>query len=784
MRNEQFQTRRASMLSRCFIAFALLMLCSALAFAQNAVKGTVSDKLGEPLAGVNVVEKGTTNGCITDLNGNYTLQVANGKTLVFSFIGFSSQEVVVNQSTINIVLAEDTKTLDEVVVVGYGSMTRKDVTSSITTVKAEDLNVGVYTTPSELLQGKVPGLTIANTSDPNGSASISLRGTSSLREGAAMEPYYVIDGVPGVSLSLVAPEDIESIDVLRDASATAIYGSKAANGVIIVTTKKGNKNGRTNVSYSGYVAVDNTLKTLDMMNASELLSYAKANNVDLSPYYDVNNPADTNWQDEVLRSGFSHNHNISINGGNEKTAYSASINYIDREGVVRGTSMDRLTARSFLQTKTLKDHLELSFSVNASISNKQTASTGLMGQSVLNAMYYYNPLVPVKNADGTWYSNTSISQNYNPLSMVYEDQYKTKEKMLQGIAKATVHIIDGLDWNLNLSYEDEQYIYNNYNTTQSQLPNISSRHGQASRSTVENIKKQMETYINFNREFADAHKLGIMAGYSWEQDDTNDGFGLTVYNFYDDYLKYYNMGLANNMDIDGINSSYTLSTLRMISFYGRLNYSYKSRYLFQATMRRDGSSAFGKNNRWGTFPSVSLAWRVTEEEFMKNQKLFDDLKFRVGYGVSGNSLGFDAYTAQQTYGASGWFTYTDPTTGVSSNYRTLAATKNANPDLKWERTAMFNVGIDFGFLKNRLTGTIEYYDKRTKDLIYDYTVSTNRYPYGTMIANVGEISNKGVELTLNATPVMTKDFTWNTSFNISHNKNSVESLAKSRLCQP
>lgn len=223
-----------------------------------------------------------------------------------------------NQSAINVVMEEDSQTLDEVVVVGYGSMTRKDVTSSITTVKADDLNVGVYTNPAQLLQGKVPGLTIANTSDPNGSASISLRGTSSLREGAAMEPYYVIDGVPGVSLSLIAPEDIESIDVLRDASATAIYGSKAANGVIIVTTKKGSKNGKTNVNYSGYVAIDNTLKTLDMMNASELLAYANANNVDLSPYYDVNNPADTNWQDEVLRSGFSHNHNISINGGNEK----------------------------------------------------------------------------------------------------------------------------------------------------------------------------------------------------------------------------------------------------------------------------------------------------------------------------------------------------------------------------------------------------------------------------------------------------------------------------------
>lgn len=773
MLNVQLKMKKTGMQALMLVVF---LLSSTLAFAQTRVTGKVTDRQGEPLIGVNVVEKGTTNGAITNIDGTYTVTVKQGDMLVFSSIGFKTVEAVADKAIINIVMTEDNELLDEVVVIGYGSMTRKDVTSSITTVKADDLNVGVFTSPSQLLQGKVPGLTIANTSDPNGSASISLRGASSLREGSAMEPYYVIDGVPGVNLSLVAPEDIESIDVLRDATATAIYGSKAANGVIIVTTKKGNKNGKTNVSYSGYVALDNTLKTLDMMTGSELLAYANANNVDLSAYYDKNNVYDTNWQDEVLRTGFSHNHNVSINGGNEKTSYSASINFMDRQGVVRGTEMDRLTARSFLQTKALNNRLDLSFSVNASVTNKQTASTGGQGQSVMDAMYYYNPLVPVRNDDGSWYSNTSISQNYNPLSMVNEDLYKTKDKMIQGIAKATVHIIDGLDWNLNLSYEDQQIIYNKYNSTQSQLPGIAARNGQATRSTVENVKKQMETYINFDRTFADAHKVGLMAGYSWEQSDNNDEFGLTVYDFYNDDLKYYNLNFANKMDMNGIISR-PLSTLRMISFYGRVNYSYDSKYLFQATVRRDGSSAFGKNNRWATFPSVSLAWRLSEEKFIKDLGIFDDLKLRVGYGVSGNSLGFDAYTALQTYGPSGWFTYVDPTTGTSSDYRTLAATKNANPDLKWEKTGMFNIGLDFGFFNNRLTGTIEYYDKRTSDLIFDYAVSTNRFPYGWMTANVGKISNKGIELTINAIPVQTRDFTWSTSINISHNKNNVESLS-------
>ena len=765
-------------LLRKILSFAFFLLVSTYAFAQNAVTGTVIDNTGMPLIGVSVVEKGTTNGSVTDIDGKYTVNVEKGKTLVFSYIGYVTQEVEVQSNTINITLSEDAQLLDEVVVIGYGSMERKDVTSSITTVKAEDLNVGVYTTPAQLLQGKVPGLTIANTSDPNGSASISLRGASTLRTGEAMEPYYVIDGVPGVSLSLIAPEDIESIDVLRDASATAIYGSKAANGVIIVTTKKGNKDGRTNVSYSGYVAWDKTLNTLDMMTADEVLAYADANGIDLSSYYDVNNPADVNWQDEVLRTAFSHNHNVAINGGNEKTSYNASINFLERQGVVRGTGMDRLTARSFLQTKAFNDRLDLSFNVNASISNNESGPTDNEGRSALDAMNYYLPLNPIYNEDGTYYGRTT-SQYYNPVSLINEDRYKTTQKLLQGVAKATVHIIDGLDWNLNLSYQNEQYIYNKYHSSQSQIVTYTSRNGDAERSTVENIKKQMETYINWDHTFNDAHKVGVMLGYSWEQSDNNDGFGIRAYNFYNDDLSYYNLALANSMSQDEIvdlNSQYLLSTLRMISYYGRINYSYKSKYLLQATIRRDGSSAFGANNRWGTFPAVSAAWRIIEEDFMKDQNIFDDLKFRIGYGVSGNSLGFDAFYARQVYGSTGWFTGSD-----GNNYHVLGATRNANPDLKWEKTGMFNVGLDFGFFNNRLTGTIEYYNKKTSDLIYSYGVSTLIYPYSEMVANVGDISNKGIEITINAVPVQTKDFTWSTSLNLSHNKNEVVSMSNSEF---
>ena len=760
------------------IKFKLLVLAMLIGISFNTlgqaleITGVVFDENDNTIPGVSIVEKGTANGTVTDIDGKFIIGVkGRSSTLIFSFVGYKKQEIVLNdQTNYQVHLVTSNINLDEVVAIGYGKLTRKDVTSSITTVNAKDLNVGVYTDPSQLLQGKVPGLTITQTSDPNGKSSITLRGASTLRTGEAQEPYYVIDGIPGMSLSLIAPEDIESIDVLRDASATAIYGSKAANGVIIVTTKKGSKNGQTNVSYSSYVAVDNVLKNLDMMTASELSTYAASNNVSLPN----NEGASTDWQKEVQRTGFSHNHNVSINGGDQKTNYSTSINYMNKQGVIKNTDVDRLIARSFLQTTTLDDHLTLSFGINGSITNNQNVSMGDQGTSVLDAMNYYSPLVPTKNADGSWYQSSGISQNYNPLSILNEDQYNTESKRLQGVAKVSLKIIDGLVYNLGLSYQNEQYIYSNYNTSASQI--FESQNGQASRTAVENKKKVMETYLNYDKVFNDVHKLGLMAGYSWEQNDNNDGFGLTVYNFYNDALKYYNLGYANSMDISGINSGNTLSTLRMISFYGRVNYSYNSKYLFQSTLRRDGSSAFGRNNRWAIFPSASFSWRLNEEGFIKDMNVFDDLKFRIGYGVSGNSLGFDAFTAIQTYGASGWFTYTDAN-GNTSQYRTLAATSNANPDLKWERTGMLNLGIDFGFFKNRLTGTLEYYDKQTTDLIYSYAVSTNRYPFGSMLANVGDISNKGIELSLNVIPVKTENLQWETTVNLSHNKNEVKSLS-------
>lgn len=742
---------------------ASILLCSTAAMAQSQKSGVIKDANGEPLIGVTVLEQGTSNGTVTDVNGRYTLKTTkpNAKLKV-SYIGYESQVITPGQS---VTLSANDATLNEVVVVGYGTMRRKDVTSSITTVNAKDLDKGVYTDPAQMLQGKVAGLVISSSGDPNGSSSITLRGSSSLREGEAMQPYYVIDGIPGMDISMVAPDDIESIDVLRDATATAIYGSKAANGVIIITTKKGTE-GKTNVSYNGYVAFDNALKTLDMASAAELRASGEVVE---------DEGANTDWQDEVLRTGVSHNHNLSISGGNKQTKYIASLNYIDHDGVIRGTEMNRVNGRALITTKVLKDRLTLSAGINAMRGVHKGVPVGQNGESVLDAMNYYSPTNPVRNEDGSWFKSDIGSQNYNPLSMINEDSNEFEWRRMQYIGKASLDIIDGLVLNANYSYNNKQKVYSYYNSSLSQLPYGGTK-GKAHRDTRLGHDQTFETYLNYDLTLAKVHKLSLMAGYSWEERVNNDGFGVSVYNFYNDQLGFKNLAYGNFINGMSDVDSGVEEIVRNISFYGRANYSYDGKYLLQATVRRDGSSVFGANNRWGTFPSVSAAWNIAEESFMKDG-IFDQLKLRAGYGVSGNALGFGAYSAYTLFGLNSGssFTYN----GVT--YSKIEATQNGNKDLKWETTKMFNVGVDFAFLDSRLSGSIEFYSKKTSDLIWSYDVSTNIYPVGYMNANVGDITNTGIELTINAVPVKTKDFTWQTTVNLAHNKNKVKKLSNKKF---
>lgn len=756
------------------LMLALLLMVATVSWAQQQIGGTVKDAQGEALIGVSVKQAGTSNGVTTNANGQFYINVPQGANLEFTYIGYNTQTLRASNG-MQVVMQEDNQLLEEVVVVGYGTMRRKDVTSSITTIKSDDLNKGVFTDPASMLQGKVAGLTITTSGDPTGTPSITLRGASSLRSGA-MEPYYVIDGIPGVDISMVAPDDIESIDVLRDASATAIYGSKAANGVIIITTKSGQE-GRTNVTYNGYVAFDRVMKTLDMASASDL----RNSGIDISAQ---DGGGDTDWQDEVLRTGISHNHNVSISGGNQHTKYMGSINYMQRNGTVRGTSMNRVNARTLLTTNILKDRLTLSLGVNAMQGRfngvpMSQSSGASAGKSVLDAMYYYSPTNPVRNADGSWYESYIGSANYNPLSMVYEDSNRNEWRRIQYITKATLKIVDGFTWNANYSYDSGQNTYSWYQTHQTQMDK--GKDGQGHRDTYLRHNQTFETYGNFEHTFAQLHKIGLMAGYTWEERYSGDGFGVTTYNYFNDATSFYN--LRNGNSIDGIQavSGATPETVRNISFYGRVNYSFASRYMLQATIRRDGSSVFGKDHRWGTFPSVSAAWNIAEENFMKNQNLFDQLKLRVGYGVSGNAMGFGAYDAITRYAVNGSVFDYIMADGTTKQMYGIGATNNGNPDLKWESTAMLNIGLDFAFLGSRINGSIEFYNKKTSDLIHGYAVSTNIYPLNWIRANVGDITNRGIEFTLNAVPVKTRDFTWQTTLNLSHNMNRVDKLSNSQF---
>ena len=749
------------------LALAVLLMVTTVAWAQQHISGTVRDAKGEALIGVSVKQAGTQNGVTTNVNGQFTLNVPQGASLEFSYIGYNTQ----TQRAVNgmvVTMQEDNQLLEEVVVVGYGTMRRKDVTSSITTVQAKDLNQGVFTDPGQMLQGKVPGLVVSSTADPNGAPSITLRGASTLRTGDAMQPFYVIDGIPGVDISMVSPDDIESIDVLRDATATAIYGSKAANGVIIITTKKGGED-KTNVTYNGYVAFDNILKKYDVATAADLRKYAADNGVTLK-----DGGADVDWQDEVLRTGVSHNHNVGITGGNGKTNYMVSANLMKREGVFKQNGMDRFNVRSLVSTKLLKDHLTVSMGLNSVYGKRKDVPRGNEGASVLDAMNYYSPTNAIKNADGTWTVGAG-SKNYNPLALIEENRSETVFKRNQFIGKTALELWKGLFWNVNYSWSNYQSTYSAYNTRNSQLEGIGNKNGQATRNTYFGHEQTFETYLNYDFTLG-KHKVGLMAGYTWEEKKYNDGFGLSVEGYFNDDLKWNNMSYAQTiLGVQNSVESGNVQKIRNISYYGRANYSFDSRYMLQATIRRDGSSVFGKNNRWGTFPSVSAAWNITEEQFMKNQNFFSNLKLRAGYGLSGNSMGFDVYSSYPAYGASGTFTYDGKT------YRTYGATKNSNPDLKWETTGMLNIGLDFGFLKNRINGTIEVYHKKTKDLIWDYRVSTTQYIYNWIQANVGEMTNKGIELTVNFDAIRTKNFNWMTTLNLSHNKNTVDKVTNAKF---
>ena len=763
--------------------FLCLLFCLGFASAgmaqQNklSIKGILVNETGEIVPNATVY--------IANKDSSFSKQVKADDKGIFSFYNLSPGDYHIRVSSVGYVTAANndirydgnnvltftfnlsavSSKLNEVVVVGYGTDSKRNLTSSITSVGSEDFNKGVYSDPLQMLQGKVAGLTITRSGDPNVGSSIVLRGPSTLRDGAN-EPLVVIDGVPGADINSVAPGDIASIDVLKDAAATAIYGNRGANGILMVTTKKAKK-GQARIAYDGYVSMDKVSNRIEMLTGDQVSQFLANNNQALSPKDDQH--ANTDWQKAIQRStAVSQNHNISVSGGNGNTMYAGSVNYFKQEGILKNSDVERVTGRLFLEQTALDNKLKLGFNVINGINN---ATINPLQATMMSQALRYLPTVPVYNADGTYFENTNHSGYYNPVALQNNAFEKDETKNLIGSFTASLKLPAGFSYNFNASYKSTQTDTKSYTTSYLNTVGVSGvANGQANRTTYKNTSKILETFLNYEKKFGD-HSVKVLAGYSYQKDVNGDGFAASNANFISDVLSYDYLGNGNTPPTYAINwGANKYREKLLISDYGRLNYSYADKYLLQASIRHDGSSVFGANNQWGIFPSASAGWRIINENFMSKQHIFNDLKLRVGYGITGNSNGIDALTALQYYGNSGTelFYY-------RGNYITpIGVLQNANPNLKWEKTAMLNAGLDFALWKNRISGTFEVYSKTTSDLIWDYPVS-NRV-VNKITANAGKMRNTGVELTVNVEAVNTKDFTWTSSLNMSHNFNKIISL--------
>lgn len=766
--------------------------------AVKKVHGVVKDVNGEPIIGANVVVKGNpSNGTITDLNGNFDLSVTSNTTLQVSYIGYNTQELFVGKKTdFNIVLKEDTELLDEVVVVGYGTMKKKDLTGAVASVKMDDAPVGTVSTISHALAGKAAGLQVNTISAQPGSGStFRIRGAASVNAGN--DPLIIIDGFPvsptddskiqtgkydsGSSDNILAsinPNDIESIEVLKDASSTAIYGARAGNGVIIITTKKG-KTGAPKVTYSGTASVQTMAAKYEMLSAKDFMiqsnryaleEWRRSNGIGVyggkseaeaatpyTPYYtdaEIANPAyDTDWFKEITRTGFQTQHNLSVNGGTEMTKYLISGNFFKQNGVVKNNDMDRYTARVNVEQKVSK---YVNLGVNMTLSRNTTNNVPLgAGQnenaSIMVAAAQFSPILPVRDEEGEYVLNSQAAFLPNPVSLLEITDKTVKERML-GTAYVEIKPIEELTLKGNFGID------RNYQKHSVYMPKTTlygqKTGGQANIAQYDKSDYLMELTANYSKRFGD-HNLNALVGYSFQR-FTDESLSAGNSQFLIDGFLYNNLG-AGAYPKPSVGSSASKS--EMASFFGRINYSYKDRYLLTATMRADGASNFAKNNRWGYFPSVALGWRFTEEEFMQPlTSVLSNGKLRVSFGQTGNSnIGNRAISYYST-GNNNEFGGTEQV-GVYLS-------QMGNVDLKWETTTEWNVGVDLGFFKNRLNVTAEYFHKVVSDLLSERSL-LGFQEVSTIAANIGETQSQGFELTINSTNFNTKNFGWNTDFTFS-----------------
>lgn len=746
--------------------FLLLTLLSfsLTALAQQKVTGKVKDSSGEPVIGASVVVKGNnTMGTITDFDGNFMLDVPTKSVLVISYIGYVTQEVpTAGKKSLEIILKEDTKTLDEVVVIGYGTQRKGDVTSSVASVKADNFVKGAVKDVGQLIQGKVAGLAITNPNgDPTGSTQIRLRGTNTIG-GANTAPLVLIDGIPG-ELGTVAPEDVESVDVLKDGSAAAIYGTRGTNGVILITTKQAKGVDINQVEYNGYVSTSLIAKKLDMLNADEFRTL----------YPDQDHGADTDWIDEISRTPISHVHNLSLMGGNSKTNYIANLNYASRQGIMKKSDFESFQGRIEVTHRMFDDKLKLKFGLFGKKNQMESTTSGgsfrcwVYGQATRR-----NPTDPVRNEDGTWNENVSKFEYENPLALLYEAEGNVKKTQLRYNGNIVYNPIKDLTLSAVFSYIRDN-MNRGYGETLSHISAL--RDGLAGWSSVgayTKMEKLMELTAQYNKEIG-AHKFSVLGGYSYNETDFEE-LWIDNYGFQDDYFGgWHNIGIGSALKDGKANIGSKKTPTNLIGFFGRATYSFKNRYLLMGALRYEGASQlWGTDNAWGLFPSVSVGWRITEEAFMKNQKIFDDLKLRVGYGVTGSQpkdpfLG----VAMLKYGSYAF---------VNGNWiQTIVPASNPNPDLKWEEKKETNIGLDFVSWGGRLSGSIDYYNRDVDGLIYEYGVPTPPNLYNKTMANGGTMRNRGVEVLVTVVPVQNKDFEWSTTGTFSLNSNKLISLSGS-----
>lgn len=730
------------------------------------VRGVIKDETGEPIIGATVRVKGQSEGTVSDFDGNFTLDVTDDNTLQISYIGYQTQEFVVGkQHHFSIVLEEDKKILNEVVVIGYGTQKKGDITSSVGSVKSEDFTAGAINDAGQLIQGKIAGLSVTNPSgNPVGGTEISLRGNTTIL-GASTNPLILIDGVPG-DFNTVAPEDIESIDVLKDGSAAAIYGSRGTNGVVLITTKKSKGNNINEVQYSGYLSLSTIAKKPDFCDADDYHQQIKDGLRDAA--WDLGD--NTNWIDAITRTGLSHVHNISFKGGNAQTNYIFNVNYRNLQGIFKRSDKEEFQGRAEVNHSMFDDKLRFNFQ----LLGNQTGYTATSDGGSFNTYSWrqaliHNPTEPIKNADGSWHENTGIFNYDNPVSRIYECDGEQKISQTRFSSNITLTPIKELTFNALFSY-DKINQEGGYYETKKHISNVrDGMNGYASTGGSSTVTKLIELTAQFHKNFGD-HTIQALAGYSYQESTYSNQYERN-YNFPTDLYSWHNIGVGQALKEGlGTEYSYWLDT-NLIGFFGRLNYNYKNRYLLMASVRHEAASQLaGTEKPWGTFPSVSLGWRITEENFMKNQKVFDDIKLRAGYGVTGSQPS-QSFLGVPLLGYGDYYLYN------GQWIRALQPTQNSNDKLKWEEKHEYDIGADFSVLNYRLNVSVDWYYRLIKGLLYDYSVPSPPNLYTTTRANVGEMSNNGLEIMVNAIPVQTKDFKWETTITFSTNSNKLKSLS-------